>query len=358
MTNDMVPRNDDNMPANFGPQSYEELMDFARMVAASGLAPKDYDGKPEKCAVAMHWGNELGLKPLQSLQNVAVVGNRPTLWGDAVLALVTSSPLCVDVIEWLEDEDTPEMTAYCTAKRHHKADKTASFSVQDAQTAGLIGKDVWQKYPKRMLQMRARGFALRDQFPDLLRGIPMTELVREAIDMGRVEEVEPDTGEIHPAGPPPNRSTRDRIKSKLKPVSLATVIKAIDSATSGDALKAAGEMAKRLSDDKEKEQARQHYQAKIDRERAAAAAKKGETNGTQNNATQNDASKGEPIAVTFAEVASSMEAALRRRDTDALAAAADLIAQVKDDQQQSELRTMFEGFMHKLEDGGEAEATT
>ncbi|SAL05995.1 hypothetical protein AWB78_07818 [Caballeronia calidae] len=344
MTNDVITREDD--APNLAPQNYDELMDFARMVANSGLAPKDYQGSPEKCAVAMQWGNELGLKPMQSLQNIAVVGNRPTLWGDAVLALVTSSPSCVDVIEYFVDEDTEDMVAVCTAKRIGKEDKTRTFSLADAQTAGLIGKDVWQKYPKRMLQMRARGFALRDQFPDVLRGIPITELVREAIDMGRVEEVDPATGDVKTDEAPKRTPTAERVKSKLRRVTLATVIKAIDEATSGPALKAAVELAKKLTEPKEQEQASAHYKAKLERERAK--------NPKQEETRPDTPPTDNGFTVTFAEVASSMEAAERRKDTDALAAAADLIAQVDKKEQQAELRVMFEAAMNRLQ-GGDAE---
>src|SRR6185295_12780043 len=53
----------------------------------------------------------------------------------------------------------------------------------DAKTANLWGKaGPWTQYPKRMLQMRARGFGCRDCFPDLLRGIIIKE---EAEDMPR-----------------------------------------------------------------------------------------------------------------------------------------------------------------------------
>jgi hypothetical protein len=42
----------------------------------------------------------------------------------------------------------------------------------------------WTQYPRRMLQMRARGFALRDAFPDVLRGLVTAE---EAADYTHVE---------------------------------------------------------------------------------------------------------------------------------------------------------------------------
>jgi hypothetical protein len=41
------------------------------------------------------------------------------------------------------------------------------------------------QYPKRMRQMRARAFALRDVFPDVLRGLPVAEEVMDMpVDMG------------------------------------------------------------------------------------------------------------------------------------------------------------------------------
>ena len=42
-----------------------------------------------------------------------------------------------------------------------------------------------------MMQMRARAFALRDVFPDVLRGMPIAEEVRDTeFDMGKAEQVE------------------------------------------------------------------------------------------------------------------------------------------------------------------------
>ena len=50
----------------------------------------------------------------------------------------------------------------------------------DAKRAGLWTKaGPWQTYPRRMLQMRARSFALRDAFPDVLKGLISVE---EALD--------------------------------------------------------------------------------------------------------------------------------------------------------------------------------
>jgi hypothetical protein len=157
------------------PKTLDEAMELARLMADSSFVPKDYQGKPGNVLVAIQWGLELGLKPLQAMQNIAVINGRPSLWGDAVLALVLASPVCVDVIEY--DEGAGEgKTSVCIAKRKGREDKIARFSMADAALAGLTKKDgPWKQYPDRMRKMRARAFALRDQFADVLRGMPIAE---------------------------------------------------------------------------------------------------------------------------------------------------------------------------------------
>jgi len=160
--------------------SFNELMRFAEIAAGSGMVPKDYAGRPGAILIAVQMGSELGLSPMQAIQNIAVVNGRPSVWGDALLGLVKASPVCDDVVETLEGEGD-KMTAICVAKRKGKSPVEARFSVQDAKDAGLWSKPgPWKQYSKRMLQMRARGFALRDAFPDVLRGLITAE---EAADI-------------------------------------------------------------------------------------------------------------------------------------------------------------------------------
>jgi hypothetical protein len=157
-------------------QTMGEAMAFAQMVAKSDFAPKDFKGKPESCLLAIQHGSEIGLSPMQSLQNIACINGRPAIWGDAALAVAMASPVCEYVRESIEG-DGEQMVATCTAKRRgYETPTVARFSVADAKKAGLWGKSgPWTQYPKRMLQLRARGFALRDAFPDVLKGLVTAE---------------------------------------------------------------------------------------------------------------------------------------------------------------------------------------
>lgn len=175
---------------DLSPQTFEQALTFSNYLADSDMVPKDFKGKPGNCLVAIQWGMEIGLKPLQAMQNIAVINGRPSLWGDAVIALVRSSPLCESIIE--EDDGR---TATCRVKRRGEPEQSRSFSMDDAKAAGLLGKQgPWTQYPKRMRQMRARAFAVRDVFPDVLKGLPVAEEVMDTPSerhMGQVERVEP-----------------------------------------------------------------------------------------------------------------------------------------------------------------------
>ena len=154
----------------------DDAFRFAKMVASSDFAPKDFRGKAESCLLAIQHGSEIGLSPMQSLQNIACINGRPAIWGDAALAVAMASPVCEYVREHIEG-DGDQAVAVCEAKRRgYEKPTVARFSMSDAKRAGLSGKQgPWTQYPRRMLQLRARGFALRDCFPDVLKGLVTAE---------------------------------------------------------------------------------------------------------------------------------------------------------------------------------------
>jgi hypothetical protein len=184
-------------PFDLSPRTFEQALTFSNYLAESDMVPKDFKGKPGNCLIGMQWGAELGLKPLQALQNIAIINGRPSLWGDAMLGLVRSSPLCEYVTEGWEADGT----AFCKAKRRGEPEQVRTFSDADAKTASLQGKaGPWVTNPKRMKQLRARAFALRDVFTDILRGMAMAE---EAIDI----PTERDMGMADVVGSPPPAPT-------------------------------------------------------------------------------------------------------------------------------------------------------
>lgn len=163
-----------NQSANFlTPKNLQEAMQIAGILAESDIVPKDYQRKPGNIMVAIQWGAEIGLQPLQAMQNIAVINGRPSIWGDAMIALVRSSGL----LEFIREEISEDgQKAIVTVKRKGEEEFTSIFTMEDAKKAGLSGKQgPWSQYPKRMLKLRARSYALRDVFPDVLKGMAIAE---------------------------------------------------------------------------------------------------------------------------------------------------------------------------------------
>src|SRR5208337_999210 len=165
--------------AAFTPTNLTEAIALAKLIANSGVCPKEFKGKVPDVLIAMQLGTEIGLAPLQALQGIAIINGRPTVWGDSALAVVQAHP----AYEWHREEwegQGDSRAAVCKVKRRGSEVHVRKFSVSDARKANLWSKaGPWQQYPDRMLQLRARGFALRDQFADALRGLSLAEEVMD-----------------------------------------------------------------------------------------------------------------------------------------------------------------------------------
>lgn len=165
--------------------TFDEMWRFADALWQSGMAPKHFkDAK--QVLIALQMGAEVGLRPMQSVNSIAVINGRPTLWGDGLMALVRASGECEYVIEEI-DGVGETMKATCEAKRRGCPEPTIrSFGYADAKAANLLSRDTYRQYPGRMLQMRARSWCLRDTFADVLCGIVAREEAEDYSD-GRLQ---------------------------------------------------------------------------------------------------------------------------------------------------------------------------
>lgn len=173
---------------------FDSILKFATTVSKTNLVPKTYKDKPEDAAVAIVYGMEIGLPPLASLQNIAVVNGMPTVWGDAQLSIVQSS----GAYEWhktsysgsLEDET---LNAKFEVKRKDMSQSVVKeFSIKDAKAANLWGKGgTWKTHPKQMLGYKARAFALREAFADILKGIHSKEEMEGEVEIKDVTPLTP-----------------------------------------------------------------------------------------------------------------------------------------------------------------------
>jgi hypothetical protein len=157
-------------------------MKLAGQLCNSELVPKVFRGKPQDLFICWSWGYQVGMSPEQAMQCIAVINGKPCMWGDEMLALCMAHKDFVDIIEEPMLKDNAIIGYTCTVKRRNRADKVNVFTLDMAKKAGLLAKGgVWNQYPDRMLKLRARGFSLRDAFPDALKGIKSREEIEDYI---------------------------------------------------------------------------------------------------------------------------------------------------------------------------------
>jgi hypothetical protein len=204
------------------PTTIQELFLFCKNMAQSYSLPEHYYKKPKlpdgqplefnimevataRAMQSVQLGMEVGLPPAQSLQSIVMLNGVGTIWGDAQLGLVQRSGLLEALSEtdngediYLRDQDgnpqrgssgvktgNRKYVATCSVTRGGVT-TTQSFGVQDAIDAGLWGKSgTWSSHPARMCRYKARAFALRDRFADVLKGLAhsVEEMEGEIIDV-------------------------------------------------------------------------------------------------------------------------------------------------------------------------------
>jgi hypothetical protein len=179
------------------PKSIEEVFRLAQLIVNAGLAPSSYESEfktkeggfikapdPQKVTIGIMTALELGVPPMQGLSGIAIINNRPSVWGDLAVALIQAKNL-IARHERIETGTFPEDDYKVTVKFWRRGEETpyvGEFSIADAKKANLWAnakKQPWVYYPKRMIFNRARAFALRDGFADALKGIAIAEEMQD-----------------------------------------------------------------------------------------------------------------------------------------------------------------------------------
>lgn len=158
-----------NLPAT-DPGVYAQ----AKLLVASGLLPAAIN-TPEKAIVIKLYSDVLGIEWIVGMQTINVIGGRPTISPQLMIALARRSKEMTDL--QIEVTDT---RATCTVTRVNESPHTEIFTLDDAKKLQLVGKDNWIKQPRTMLKWRAVAAAFRVVFPDIIAGFYTEEEIEGA----------------------------------------------------------------------------------------------------------------------------------------------------------------------------------
>jgi len=179
-------------------QGWLTTLEQADYLVKSQFLPKAINTK-EKAVAVMMMGQELGIGPMQSFQGIDIIEGKPAVSPKLRLALAKKS----GVLESFNIKFNQQGTA-CTVsgKRKGEEQHSVTFSMDDANKAGLTKKFNWSAYQRNMLQWRAVGYFLDAVCPDICGGYCSADELGAVTDAdGRAVDSPPQV--INPEPPSP-----------------------------------------------------------------------------------------------------------------------------------------------------------
>jgi hypothetical protein len=161
-------------------------VELTRHIAGSDFVPEQLRGNGPAVAAAILAGRELGLGPMASLQHIRIIKGTPALSANMQRGLVQAAGHHIRYVR--------TTSAECTVQGRRRGEDdwtTVTWTLDDARTQNLLGKDNWKRMPRQMLAARATAELCRLLFADVIAGMPYT--VEDLDDSG--------TGVAVPAAP-------------------------------------------------------------------------------------------------------------------------------------------------------------
>lgn len=152
------------------PVTLGEMERMAAAVAKSGLFGVK---TPEQALSLMLIAQAEGTHPALAARDYHVIGGRPTLKADAMLARYLAAG---GRVEWHEYGDSRVAATFA-----HPAGGTlmVEWTIDRAKAAGLAGRDQWKAYPRQMLRARVISEGVRATYPGVAVGIYTPEEVAD-----------------------------------------------------------------------------------------------------------------------------------------------------------------------------------
>lgn len=179
---------------------FSTMMQMADVMVRGGFLPQSIK-TPQAAISIIMLGRELNIPPWQAINGINVIGGKPTVSPQLMMALIERSGL-------LEDIKVTDNGNECsvTMKRKGRSPHTETFSMADAErmktkedgkVVSLAEKFNWRSMPKVMRKWRAVSACARFVFPDVLMGIYTTE------EIDPDQAIDAETGEVVSVTTPP-----------------------------------------------------------------------------------------------------------------------------------------------------------
>jgi hypothetical protein len=147
---------------------HAEMRALSKELAASQLLPQALKQKPADVLAIILTGQELGLKPMQAIRAIHIIEGKPSISADGLAALVKNSGAS-EYLSLVTSND--KIATYKTKRKDEPGETVMSFTIEQAEVAGALGKANWKRFPDAMLRARALAAICRAVYPDVCLGV-------------------------------------------------------------------------------------------------------------------------------------------------------------------------------------------
>ena len=155
-----------------------DKIEYAKLLADSGMIPEAYRKQPANVLVAIEHGQALGLAPIVAVQQIVVVKGRATMEAKLMITLARKAG---HIVRLEGDGEHATCTLILADDPGHP--RKVTWTRATAEAHGLWGQGHWAKDPALMLQYRAASQAIRLHAPEVLSGVDHTP--EEAAEIAR-----------------------------------------------------------------------------------------------------------------------------------------------------------------------------
>lgn len=211
---DISPSASQSPAAALSPRTYSEIYELSAAMHKSQMFGVT---SPEQAMVVLMTGLELGFSPAQSFRSIHVINKKPTLSADMMVAVCKSRPHICKYFRLVDSTD--ERATYETHRVGEPEPVSITFTIQDAEKAGLLSNPTWQKFRPQMLRARAASSLVRVVYSDLILGLYTEDEIREipADEPRRPQQDRPPDAERPAIAAPPVNEFPSQRKAQAAP---------------------------------------------------------------------------------------------------------------------------------------------
>lgn len=171
---------------------FEHMWRVATLFSKSQMVPAHYQNQPENCFIAVQMSVRLQLDPFMFMQNTYIVHGKPGMEAKLAIALINSSGLFADSLDYETDGDDPNDKGFrvrCVAVRRSTGKEICGpwigWDMVKAEKWDGRTDSKWRTMPGLMFQYRAAMFFGRLHCPERLMGMQTADELQDVGDAGR-----------------------------------------------------------------------------------------------------------------------------------------------------------------------------